>query len=78
MGVMVGSSSEAVPELMAYMLQLVRTSQDLGGLAWVNYNMAFLQQATATGNKSWSTINPSLYSICFSGAAYIASTVTSA
>ena len=68
-GVLSWSSPEAVPELMAYLIQIVRVSQDFGGLAWVNYDMAFRRQAAATGNKLWSKINPSLYSICFSGSA---------
>ena len=70
-GVLSGSSPEAVPELMAYMIQIVRASQDFGGLAWVNYDLAFRRQATATGNKLWSKVNPSLYSICFAGAARV-------
>ena len=68
-GIMVGSSLEAVPELMAYLIQILRVSQDFSGLAWVNYDLAFRRQAAATGNKHWSKINPSLYSICFSGVA---------
>ena len=70
-GVLAGSSPEVVPELMAYLIQIVRVSQDFGGLAWVNYDLAFRRQAAATGNRSWSKINPSLYSICFSGAARV-------
>lgn len=70
-GVLAGSSPEAVPELMAYLIQIVRVNQDFGGLAWVNYDLAFRRQAAATGNRSWSKINPSLYSICFSGAARV-------
>ena len=68
-GVLAGLIPEAVSELMAYLIQIIRVSQDFGGLAWVNYDLAFHRQAAATGNKSWSKINPSLYSICFSGAA---------
>ena len=67
--IMAGSHSESVPELMAYLIQIVRVSQDFSGLAWVNYDLAFRRQAAATGNKHWSKINPSLYSICFSGVA---------
>ena len=68
-GIMAGSSPESVPELMAYLIQIVRVSQDFSGLAWVNYDLAFRRQAAATGNRLWSKINPSLYSICFSGVA---------
>ena len=56
---------------MAYMIQIVRVSQDFGGLAWVNYDLAFHRQAAATGNRFWSKVNHSLYSICFAGAARV-------
>ena len=39
--VLAGSSLETVSELMAYLIQIVRVSQDFGGLAWVNYDLAF-------------------------------------
>ena len=39
-----------------------------GGLR-VMYDAAFRHQAFITGNRQWSKVNPSLYSICFSGAA---------
>ena len=37
-------------------------------VAWVTYDAAFRRQALITGNRQWSKVNPSLYSICFSGA----------
>ena len=43
--------------------------QDFGGVAWVTYDSAFRRQAFITGNRQWSRVNPSLYSICFVGAA---------
>ena len=57
------------PELMAYLVHNVRVSQDFGSLAWVNYDLAFCRQAASTGNRQWSRVNRSLYSICFSGVA---------
>lgn len=56
----------AIPELMAYMSNVIRASQDYEGLAWEWYDAAFRKQAAATGNRMWSKINGSLYSICFS------------
>ena len=67
--VMASRNPEAVPELLAYLVCILRTSQDFGGLAWVNYDSAFRRQAAATGNRQWSRVNPSLYSICFAGVA---------
>ena len=40
-GVVAGSSLEAVPELMAYLIRIVRASLDFQGLSWVNYDLAF-------------------------------------
>ena len=60
---------DAVPELLAYLIFILRASQDFGGVAWVTYDAAFRRQAFITGNRQWSKVNPSLYSICFSGAA---------
>ena len=57
------------PELMAYLITIARVSQDYTGLAWVRYDAAFRRQAAITGNRKWSQINPSLYSICFTGRA---------
>ena len=62
----------AFPELMAYLVTISRVSQDFVGLAWVRYDAAFRRQAAITGNKKWSQINPSLYSICFTGKAQAA------
>ena len=59
-----------VPELLAYLIFILRASQDFGGMAWVTYDAAFQRQAFITGNHQWSKVNPSImYSICFSGVA---------
>ena len=68
-GIIGGLSPESVLELMAYLIQIAWVSQDSSRLAWVNYDQAFHRQAAAMGNKLWLKINPSLYSICFSGVA---------
>ena len=67
--VMSTSHPGAVPELLAYLIFILRVSQDFGGVAWVTYDAAFRRQAFITGNRLWSKVNPSLYSICFSGVA---------
>ena len=58
---------ETIPELMAYMSMIVRVSQDFAGLAWVRYDPGFRRQAALTGNRSWSQINATLYTLCFTG-----------
>jgi len=65
--VMSSAHPQAVPELLAYLIFVLRASQDFGGVAWVTYDAAFRRQAFITGNRQWSRVNPSLYSICFSG-----------
>ena len=40
-GVLAGTNPEAIQELMAYLVHIVRVSQDFGSLACVNYDSAF-------------------------------------
>ena len=58
-----------VPELLAYMVNILRASQDYEGSAWTTYDAAYRRQAAATGHKKWSQVNPSLYTVCFTGKA---------
>ena len=67
--VLAGHCPAVVPELMAYLVTIARVSQDFAGLCWVRYDAAFRRQAAITGDGRWSHINPSLYSICFTGRA---------
>ena len=62
-------SPQYVPELMAYMVSILRASQEYEGSAWTTYDAAYRRQAAATGNKQWSKVNPSLYMVCFTGKA---------
>ena len=58
-----------VPELMAYMISIVRASQEYEGSTWAAYDAAYRHQAAARGRTGWSQINPSMYAICFMGKA---------
>ncbi len=58
-----------VPELMAYMGLIIRVSQDYEGLGWVRYDSAFRRQAALSGNKKWSAVNGTLFTVNFSGRA---------
>ena len=58
---------KVIPELMAYMTTIVRVSRDYTGLAWVRYDAAFRRQAALTGNRGWSRINSTIYTVCFTG-----------
>ena len=67
--VLATQSPQYVPELMAYMVSILRASQEYEGSAWTTYDAAYRRQAAATGNKQWSKVNPSLYTVCFTGKA---------
>ena len=54
---------------MAYMANIHKARMEFAGQCWVRYNSTFRQQAAASGYHRWSSINASLYSICFTGKA---------
>ena len=57
------------PDLLAYLIQIVKASLEFDGPAWATYDETFRRQATATGDTQWSGLNPSLFSMCFIGKA---------
>lgn len=63
------TAPELIPELMAYLANIVRVSQDYTGLGWVRYDAAFRRQAALTGNTKWSVVNSTMYAMNFTGAA---------
>ena len=68
-GVLGKHHPSAIPELMAYMVTISQAFQDFDGLAWVSYDAAYRRWAAASGNRNWSSVNPSVYVICFTGRA---------
>ena len=69
-GILASSKPALVPDLMAYMISIIRASQEFEGSAWMVYDDAYRRQAAATGDQwQWSQVNPSLYTICFTGKA---------
>ena len=68
-GVVAKFEPDVVPGLMAYMVSIIRASQEYEGAAWVAYDAAFRRQVAATGQRDWARINSSLYTICFTGKA---------
>ena len=69
-GVLASSKPALVPDLMAYMISIIRASQEFEGSAWMVYDDAYRHQAAAAGDQwQWSQVNPSLYTICFTGKA---------
>ena len=60
---------EAVPDLMAYMLSIIRAYQEYEHPQWRNYDEAFSDKAATTGNRKWSVIDSHLYNQIFTGRA---------
>ena len=59
---------DLLPELMAYMTTILCVSQDFTGLGWVHYDAAFRHLVALSGNTMLSKINPTLYTLYFTGA----------
>jgi hypothetical protein len=68
-GVMSRRYPEAVPELLAYMILIIRTSREFAELAWAQYDASYRRHAANVGNRQWSRINPSMYAVSFTGKA---------
>ena len=67
--VAIGKWPERVPQLMVYMIHIIKASQEHEGLAWFIYDEAYRRQAAATGHTEWSKVNPSIFSVCFTSKA---------
>ena len=69
-GVLASSKPALVPDLMAYMISIIKAKQEFEGSAWTVYDDAYRRQAATAGDQwQWSQVNPSLYTICFTGKA---------
>ena len=64
-GILAKQFPDYVPELMSYMIAIIKASRDYEGLAWVNYDTLYCRRAAATNCCSWLQINPLLFSLCF-------------
>ena len=59
----------AVLELLAYMLTIIKASQQYDGMYWRAYDTHYRISAAATGNKNWSRLDTDLYTRFFTGRA---------
>ena len=66
-GVVAIKSPQRIPELLAYLIQIVRVNQEFEGSGWAAYDETFCRQAAVSGNQQWSKLNSSLFSLCFTG-----------
>ena len=54
-----------MPEMLAYMLHILRSHREYEEPAWREYDVRFQQMAAVTGNKAWSQLDPQLFNKCF-------------
>ena len=67
LGVMSKKHPSAVPEMLAYMLTIIRAAQEFEDPAWILYDAAYRDKAAATKNLKWSQIDAGLYNQVFTG-----------
>ena len=53
--------TEAIPELLAYQLTIIKAAQQYDGLQWRAYDTHFRINAAATGLRHWSRLDTDLY-----------------
>ena len=58
-----------VVDLLAYQHLVIQAHQEYQGDCWLGYDRRFRQRAAANPSRSWSTIDPTLWSLAFSGRA---------
>ena len=59
----------ATLKLLAYMLTVIKASQQYDGLYWLSYDTNYHINAAASGNKAWSRLDTDLYTRFFTGRA---------
>ena len=68
-GVMAGKHPSAVPEMLAYMLTIMKAAREYEDPTWILYDLAYRDKAAATKNRTWSQIDVGLYNQIFTGRA---------
>ena len=58
---------------MVYMVSITRAEEEYAEGALIWYDAAYRQQAAACHNTTWSRVNLSLFSLCFTGKAQTSS-----
>lgn len=60
---------ERMAELMAYQTAIAKASQRYKWPSWVIYDSSFRQELAGVEGQSWARVDPSIYSLCFTGQA---------
>ncbi len=69
MAVVTARHPARVPDLLGYMLTIVKASRQFRWPSWVVYDQNFRLEAAEKGLVVWSKVDPSLFSLCFTGQA---------
>ena len=69
MAALVSAHPSATLELLAYMLTIIKASQQYDSLYWRSYDTNYRITAAASGNRSWSRLDTDLYTRFFTGRA---------
>lgn len=69
MAAIVSEHPSATLELLAYMLTIIKASQQYDGLYWRSYDTNYRITAAASGNRQWSKLDTDLYTRFFTGRA---------
>ena len=68
-GVLAAQYPGMVPELMGYLIVIVKCVRDFEGQACAQYDRAFRQRMAAAKDWRWSNVNTTLFNLCFAGKA---------
>ena len=60
---------ERMAEMMAYQTIIAKASQRYRWPSWAIYDNTFRQEMAGTTGQSWARVDPSIYSLCFTGQA---------
>ena len=58
-----------VPDLMGYQILMLEASNEYQGNFWLAYDRRFRQLAASLPNCKWSTIDPTIWNLAFTGQA---------
>lgn len=69
MAVVSRKKPQKIPEMLAYLTLVIEAHMEYVGEAWLGYDRRFRQSGAADPSMSWAMIDPTLWSLAFSGRA---------
>ena len=61
------SQPERVPDMLAYQALIIQAQMEYQGDSWLSYDRTFRLRAASKRNLDWSAVDPTLWSLAFSG-----------